>query len=179
MHHGSCIGGLGGFGIAIHELGKQRLVERAPVDADAYRLVVSHRGLDHRRKIAVLLGEEADIARIDPVFGKRLGTSGIVFEKQMPIIVKVNDDRRFDTHLNKPVADQRNHCRRFRTIDRDPHEFGTGAREIGHLSGRGLDIGRIGIGHRLHHDRRAAADHHLTDPYAHRFPSFLRCRKAH
>ncbi|GAH64959.1 unnamed protein product, partial [marine sediment metagenome] len=39
----------------------------------------------------------------------------------------------------------------------------SGARELGDLFRRRRDIGRIGIRHRLHDDRRRAADVHAAD----------------
>src|SRR5262249_60817654 len=48
-------------------------------------------------------------------------------------------------------------------IHRTAPMFGTGARQSRHLLRGGLGIGRIGIGHRLHHNRRAAADGHASD----------------
>ncbi len=49
--------------------------------------------------------------------------------------------------------------RRLVAIDGDAHELGAGARQRRHLARRRLDVGGVGVGHRLHRDRRAAADH--------------------
>ena len=43
-------------------------------------------------------------------------------------------------------------------IDGDPHQFRTGAGQCRDLRDGALDIGGVGVGHRLHDDRRAAAD---------------------
>ena len=43
-------------------------------------------------------------------------------------------------------------------VDGQPHELGAGAGERGDLAGGRLDVGGVGVGHRLDDDRRAAAD---------------------
>ena len=48
-------------------------------------------------------------------------------------------------------------------VDRDPHQFGAGARQRRDLRHRAVDIGGVGVGHRLHHDRGAAADGDISD----------------
>ena len=48
-------------------------------------------------------------------------------------------------------------------VDRDAHHFGAGARQCGDLRDGALDIGGVGVGHRLHHDRRAATDGDIAD----------------
>ena len=64
---------LGAARVLVHQLGEQLLVEAAPVDADAHRLVVAHRRLDHLRELAVVLVALADVARVDAVLRQRLG----------------------------------------------------------------------------------------------------------
>src|SRR6476620_8893623 len=61
------------------------------------------------------------------------------------------------------VADMRNGGRGFLAIDRDAHHFRTGARQRSDLRDRAFDIGGVGIGHRLHDDRRTAADGDIAD----------------
>ena len=46
--------GSGEGGVGVHQLGQQRLVERAPVDADADRLVVLDRDPDDGREVLVV-----------------------------------------------------------------------------------------------------------------------------
>ena len=70
----SCaVGGLGELRVLVHQAREQRLIERAPVDADAHRLAVAERQLDQRRELRVALLAEADVAGIDAVFVERLG----------------------------------------------------------------------------------------------------------
>ena len=51
------------LGVLVHQVGQQFLIERAPVGADAHRLVVLDRHLDDGGELPVLLVLEADIAR--------------------------------------------------------------------------------------------------------------------
>ena len=66
---------LGPARVLVHQLGEQLLVEAAPVDADAHRLVVARRRLDHLRELAVVLVALADVARVDAVLRQRLRRS--------------------------------------------------------------------------------------------------------
>ena len=71
------------------------LVERAPVDADAHRLVVVDRDPDDRREVLVVaLG--ADVARVDPVLGERRGHLRVLDQQLVAVVVEVADDRHVD-----------------------------------------------------------------------------------
>ena len=61
---------LGAARVLVHHLREQILVERAPVHADAHRLVVVDGDLDDRAKILVA-ALAADVARIDAVLRQR------------------------------------------------------------------------------------------------------------
>ncbi len=60
------------------------------------------------------------------------------------------------------------------TIDGDAHELRAGAGERHHLRHGSIDIGRVGVGLRLHDHRRIATDHHLADSDGDR--AAARCR---
>ena len=90
--------GCGRGGVLVHQAGQQRLVERAPVDADADRLAVAERHLDDGAELAVLLLAEADIAGIDAVFVERLGAGRMIGEELVADIVEVADERHADAH---------------------------------------------------------------------------------
>jgi hypothetical protein len=62
--------------------------------------------------------------------------------------------------------------RRLVAIDGDAHQLRAGAPELRHLPHGRLDVGCVGIGHRLHHDRRAAADADPADIDANRLLAF-------
>ena len=58
--------------VFVHDARQQILVEAAPVDADAHRLVVAAGHFDHLRELLVAFCALADIARIDAELGQRL-----------------------------------------------------------------------------------------------------------
>ena len=54
---------------------------------------------------------------------------------------------------------------RLVAVDGDANEFGAGAGEFGDLRHGRIDIGRVGVGHRLHDDGRIAADRDIANPH--------------
>ena len=142
---------------------QQFLVERAPIGADAHRLVVADRGFDDGAELPVFLFLEADIAGIDAIFVERLGAGRMIGKKLVADIVEVADDRHVDIHFEQPLLDMRHGGRGLVAVDRDAHDLRAGARQRRHLLRRPLDIGGVGIGHRLHHNGCAAADGHIAD----------------
>ena len=155
-----------GFGesrVLVHQLGEQLLVERAPIGADAHRLVVLVGDLDDVGELGVALVLEADIAGIDAVFVERFGAGRIFGEQLVADVMEIADQGRGDAALAQAVADMRHGGGGFLAVDRDAHHFGAGARERGDLGDGAVDIGGVGVGHRLHDDRRAAADGDIAD----------------
>jgi hypothetical protein len=146
-----------GLGVLVHQGGEQVLVERAPVGADADRLAVLDRLFDDRAELQVLLVFEADVAGVDPVLRKSLGAGRMIGEQLVADVMKVADQRHEAADLGQPVADMRYGRRRFVAIDGDADHLGAGAGQCGDLRDGAGDIGRIGVGHRLDDDRRAAA----------------------
>ena len=161
------------LGVLVHQLGQQLLVERAPIGADAHRLAVFDRQLDDGRELLVLLVLEADIAGIDAVFVERLGAARMIGQKLVADVVEVADERHRDAHLAEAILDVRHGGRRLVAVDRDAHQFGAGARQRRHLARGRLDVGRVGIGHRLHDDRRRAADRDAADVDRDRFVTLV------
>ena len=78
-------------------------------------------------------------------------------------IVEIADQRHVDAARRELVADMRHRRRALVAIDRDAHQLRAGAPELADLLHRRLDVGGVGVGHRLHDDRRAAADHDAAD----------------
>ncbi len=155
-----------GFGearVLVHQFGQQFLVERAPIGADADRLVVLVGDLDDVGELGVALVLEADIAGIDAVFVQRLGASRIVGEQLVADVMEVADQGRGDAALAQAVADMRHGGGGFLAIHRDANHLGAGARQRCDLGDGAVDIGGVGVGHRLHHDRRAPADGDIAD----------------
>src|SRR5690606_22588035 len=93
--------------VLVHQAREQLLIERTPVDADAYRLVMPDRGLDNGRELAVLLLLEADIARIYAIFRQRLGAGRMVGKQLVADIVEVAHQRHENADPLKPFADPR------------------------------------------------------------------------
>ena len=155
--------------VLVHQVGQQLLIERAPVDADAHRLVVLDRHLDDRGELRVALVLEADIAGIDAVLVERLGAGRIVGQQRVAVVMEVADDRHVHAHLRQPLLDVRHGGGGLVAVDRDAHDFGAGAGQRRHLARGALDVGRVGVGHRLHDDRRVAADGDAADIDGDRF----------
>ena len=150
-------------GVLVHQVGQQRLVERAPVGADADRLAVPDRRLDDGAELAVLLLLEADIAGVDPVLVERLGAGRMIGEELVADIVEIADERHVDAEPAEPLADVRHGGRRLVPIDGDADDLRAGAGEGGDLRHRPVDVGGVRVGHRLDDDRRAAADGDAAD----------------
>jgi hypothetical protein len=132
--------------------------EAAPVDADAHRLAVADRRLDHGGELLVALGALADVARVDAVLGERARALGELRQQLVAVVVEVADQRHVAAGGVQPRAD-RGHLRgRLRRVHRDAHQLRAGAPQLLDLARRRCGVGGVGIGHGLHHHRRAAAD---------------------
>ncbi|MNU66455.1 hypothetical protein D3C71_557700 [compost metagenome] len=145
-----------GFRIAIHQSGQEILIERAPVDADTHRLVVTDRHFDDVAELLVLLVLEADIARIDAVLCQRFRAGRMVGEQLVANIVEIADQRHIHAEPQKALAHLRHGGGTLVAIDGDAHDFRTGLIECRDLRHRRIDIRGIRIGHRLYDDRRTA-----------------------
>ena len=149
--------------IVVHQPGQEFLVERAPVDADAHRLVVADRRLDNGRELAVLLLAKADIARIDAVFGQSLRAGRMIGQQFVADVMEIADQRNIETEPFETVADLRHGGCAFVAVDRDAHDLRAGTIEGCNLCDRGIDVCRIGVGHRLHDDGGVTADDNAAD----------------
>ena len=164
MHHFARVLRLWQLRVLVHQPREQILIEASPVHADPHRLAVLERDLDDLGELPVALVLEADIAGIDAVFGKRLRASRMLFQQRVAVIVEVADQRRLDAENVEPLANIGNGCRGLGTVDGDAHQLGAGARQRRDLGGSRLDIGRVGIGHRLDDDGGIAAQRDVADP---------------
>jgi hypothetical protein len=99
----------------------------------------------------------------------------MVGEQLVADIVEVADDRHLNAHPEEPLLDVRHRRRRLVAVDGDAHELGAGASERRHLLRSSLDVGGVGIGHRLDDHRRAAADDDAADIDRNGPAAFLRC----
>jgi hypothetical protein len=79
--------------VFIHKPGLERLVQGSPVHADAHGLSILPCHIDHLFEILVVSPPGTDIARIDAVFSQQAGAFRMLGEQDMPIVVKVPDNR--------------------------------------------------------------------------------------
>ncbi len=119
---------------------------------------MAQRRLDHHLELTVAFGTEADVAGIDAQLGQGGRAVRVAGEEQMAVIVEVADQGNLVTPQPEPVANPRHRLGRRVGVDRHAHDLGAGIGELDHLTGRGVDVGGVGVGHRLHDDRRVAAD---------------------
>ena len=149
--------------VVVHHAHGQRLVEAAPVHADAHRLVVAAGHLDQGGKLLVTLVAAPDVAGIDAQLGQRLGALGHLGQQLVAVEMKVADQRHPAAQRVETIANARHRSGGFQRVDGDPHQLRPGLGERLNLAHGGCDIDGIGVGHRLHHHGRIAADQHLTN----------------
>ena len=162
----ACRRGAAEAGVLVHQVGQQRLVEGAPIGADADRLAVPDRRLDDGAELPVLLLLEADIAGVDAVLVEGLGAGRMIGEELVADIVEIADERHVDAEPVEALADARHGGRGLVAVDGDADDLGAGPGERRDLRHRRVDVGRVGVGHRLDDDRGAAADHDGADAHA-------------
>jgi len=86
-------------------------------------------------------------------------------QQTVAIEVKIPDQRHVYAYCVELVANCR-YCRGgLGIIYGNAHDFRAGTRQFRNLAHGGCDIRRIGIGHRLDHDRRAASDRDVGHPH--------------
>ena len=163
VHDGAGILGRRRVRVLVHQAGQQLLVEAAPVDPNAHRLVASQRLLDDGGELDVALGLEADVAGVDAVLVERLGAGGVLGEQGVAVVVEVADQRHGHAHLRQSVADVRHGLGRLVAVHGNAHDLRAGAGQRRALAGCRVRVGRIRVGHRLHDDRRVAANGDATD----------------
>ena len=150
--------GLGELGVLIHHLGEQCLVERAPVDADAYGLLVLDGDFNHGAEVVVIFAADGAVAGVDAVLGERLGAVGVFGEQKVAVVVEVADDGRGPALGVDAFDDVGNGLRGVVIVDGDADHLRAGAGERGDLLDGGLDVRGVGVGHRLDDDRSGGAD---------------------
>jgi hypothetical protein len=129
----------------------QVLGQRSRVDADAQGRAVLLRKVDHLRD---LLGA-ADVAGVQ---ANAVGAGLDRLQRKRVVEVDVGD------HGDRRLRDDR--LQRLGVLlarDRDAHEVGARLGHRADLVHRRLKVGGLGLGHRLHGDRCAAADRHRAD----------------
>ena len=76
--------------------------------------------------------------------------------------MEVADERNFDAAIAQPPVDFRYRRRRFFRVDRNTNQFRACLNQGFGLFHCSLDVGRIGVGHRLDDDRMASTDEDAT-----------------
>ncbi len=122
-HHGARVERPVGSGVDVHQIGEQLLIERAPIGADPHRLAVLGGKFDDRGELLVLLFLEADIARIDAVFGERLAAGGMIGEQLVADVMEIADERDVASLLRELLENMRHGRRRLVAIDGDAHQL--------------------------------------------------------
>ena len=134
FHHDVAGGpGGGGFGVLIHHAGEERLIERAPVDADADGLLMVDGDLNHGAEVVVVAAADGDVAGIDAVFGESFGAAGVLFEQNVAVVVEVADDGGVDAAGGEALDNGRDGGSGVFVIDGDADDFTAG-------EGEGLDL---------------------------------------
>ena len=167
------------LGVLVHQVRQQFLIERAPVGADPHRLVVLDRHLDDGGELLVLLVLEADIAGVDAVLVERLGAAGMIGQQLVADVMEVADDRHFAADLEQPLLDLRHGGGGLVAVHGDADDLGAGGGQRRHLADGAVDIGGVGVGHRLHHHRGVAAHRDVADLDRHRPAPGMNCRFSH
>ena len=157
-------------GILLHPAHHQLLIERAAIDADAHRLSIVHGDLADGGKLLVAPRARAHVAGIDAVLVERPRAIGIFRQQDVPVVVKIADDRRRASQIAQPRHNFRDSRRRFRHVHRDAHQLRARVGQLLALRHGPGNVRRIRVGHRLDDHRRAAADLVLADLDAIRLP---------
>ena len=97
------------------------------------------------------------------------GAVGILRQEDVAVVVEVADERRGDAGIEHALLDCGHRGRRFGQVHRDAHELRARLRQLDALPRGRLDVGRVGVRHRLDGDRRAAADLDRPDLHANGF----------
>ena len=150
-------------GVLLHLGEDELLVERAAVDADADRLAVVDGHLADGGELLVPPPAGADVAGIDPVLVERGCAGRVAGEQQVAVVVEVADERRGAAGVEHALLDLGDGRRRLGEVDGDAHQLGARLGQLDALPCRGGRIRRVGHGHRLDDDRRAAADQDIPD----------------
>ena len=147
----------------VHHAGEQRLIERAPVDADADGLLILDGALDHDLEVVVVLLADGGVAGIDAVLGKGAGGGGIFLEQEVAVVVEVADDGHAEAALVEAFDDVGDGGCGVFVVDGDAHDLRAGEGEGRDLLDGAGDVGRVGVGHGLDDDRDLPADANVAD----------------
>ena len=117
----------------------------------------------------------ADVAGIDAVLVERRGARRVLRQQDVAVVVEVADERRRAARQQQPPLERRHGLGRLRQVHRDAQHLGPGLPQFEALLQGRVDIGGVGVAHRLHDDGRAAADVDAADVDAGRLVTLPRC----
>ena len=109
---------MGAVRVRVHHLRQQILVERTPVHTNAHRLSVIDCRLHDCREVGVAM-LRADVAGIDAILVEGRCALGVLGQQQMPIVVKVADERHVESTIIEPLPNFRHRFCRFVIVDGD------------------------------------------------------------
>ena len=95
-----------------------------------------------------------------------VGALGIARQQQVAVVVKVADQRRRAAGVEHAALDLGHRRRGFGQVDGDAHHLRARLPQLDALLRRRRRIRRVGHGHRLHDDRRAATHGDVADLHA-------------
>src|SRR5262249_31274357 len=153
-------------GVLLHLRDDELLVERAAVDADAHRLAAIARDAADRRELLVAPPARAHVAGVDAVLVERRRAAGMARQQEMAVVVEGADEGRRHARVQHALLDFGNRRGRLGHVHGHPDHLGSRFHELDALLCGGRRIRRVGHRHRLHDDRRAAADLNVADANA-------------
>jgi hypothetical protein len=118
---------------------------------------------DHGAEVVVVLAADGAVAGVDAVLGEGLGAVGVFGEEKVAVVVEVADDGRGPALGVDAFDDVGNGLGGVVVVDGDADHLGAGAGEGGDLLDGGLDVGGVGVGHRLDDDGSVGADADVAD----------------
>ncbi len=151
------------IGVLLHLPEHQILVQRATVHADANRFVVIDGHLADGAELLVTPPTRPDVARIDAVLVQRRRAVSVFRQQNMTVVMEVANERYRAPSVDQSALNGRYRGGCLRQIHRHAQHLGSGPPQIETLARRRLDVGRVGVVHRLHDNRCAAADLHVSD----------------
>ena len=150
-HYSLSVPGLGPGGVFIHKARQQFLVKAAPVHTNTNGPVKPQGRLNHGPKLAVALGATAHIAWVNSVLRKRGGTLRHLGQELMAIEMKVAHQGNGAAHFVELLAYGWHLAGGLEGIDSNTYNLGAGKGKVAHLNSRCNGVGRVRVGHGLHH----------------------------
>lgn len=148
--------------ICLHIKIEEFLIERTTIHSDSDRLIVLYSSTDNLVIVIIMTAPLSDISRIHTVFCYGTSHIRIFLEEDMPIVVKISDDRGLISFFTE-LADNLWSCLCCcLSIDRDAHYLRASVSKLDNLCDCGMDIPSRGIGHGLDDDRMIGAKSYVS-----------------